>query len=178
MKKGLVRMRRLAWCVAFLAATSFAWAAHPDTNPMNYDSQVREAYERFYNLDFPAAIDRFERFHGEHPGDPQATAYLLEAVLFRELYEQDLLDTTFYANDGFLTGRHATRENPQARDRMRFSHAAGSAVSSAPTWPWCKGTSVAGSSWPQRPGKTKSTHCSWTRTTSTPSSWWVSISTW
>ena len=118
MKKGLVRIRRLAWCVAFLAAASFAWAAHPDTNPMNYDSQVREAYERFYNLDFPAAIDRFERFHAEHPGDPQATAYLLEAVLFRDLYEQDLLDTTFYANDGFLTGRHATRENPQARDRI------------------------------------------------------------
>src|ERR1035437_1917973 len=111
-------MRRLVWCVAFLAATSFAWAAHPDTNPMNYDSQVGEAYERFYNLDFPAAIERFERFHAEHPGDPQATAYLLEAVLFKDLYEQDLLDTTFYANDGFLTGRHATRENPQARDRI------------------------------------------------------------
>jgi len=29
-------------------------------------------------------------------------------VLFQELYRQDLLDTTFYANDGFLTGRHAT----------------------------------------------------------------------
>jgi tetratricopeptide (TPR) repeat protein len=28
------------------------------------------------------------------------------------------MDTTFYANDGFLTGRHATQEDPKARDRI------------------------------------------------------------
>jgi hypothetical protein len=28
------------------------------------------------------------------------------------------LDTTFYANDGFLTGRHATSEDPKTRDRI------------------------------------------------------------
>ena len=53
-----------------------------------------------------------------HPGDPQPTVLLLNAVLFQELYRLDLLDTTFYANDGFLTGRHATQEDPQARDRI------------------------------------------------------------
>jgi hypothetical protein len=37
---------------------------------------------------------------------------LLDAVIFQELYRLDLLDTTFYANDGFLTGRHATEEDP------------------------------------------------------------------
>src|SRR6185437_983623 len=62
--------------------------------------------------------ERFERFHEEHPGDPQATAYLLNAVIFQELYRQDLLDTTFYANDGFLTGRHVTEEDPKVRDRV------------------------------------------------------------
>ena len=39
-------------------------------------------------------------------------------MLFQELYRQDMLDTTFYANDGFLTGRHATSEDPKARDRI------------------------------------------------------------
>ena len=53
-----------------------------------------------------------------HPGDPQATALLLNAVIFQELYRLDLLDTTFYANDGFLTGRHATEEDPKTRDRI------------------------------------------------------------
>jgi hypothetical protein len=107
---------------ALLGATGLASAVpqnrRVDTNAMNYDPQVREAFHYFYNLDFPEAVGRFEHFHAEHPGDPQATTYLLEAVLFQELYRQDLLDTTFYANDGFLTGRHATREDAQARDRI------------------------------------------------------------
>jgi hypothetical protein len=69
-------------------------------------------------LDYPGAVDRFQRFHAAHPGDPHGTALLLDAVLFQELYRQDLLDTTFYANDGFLTGRHATSEDPKTRDRI------------------------------------------------------------
>lgn len=111
-------MRRFALEVALLAFASLAWASGADTNPMNYDPQVREAYKHFYNLDYTGAVQRFERIRAEHPADPQATAYLLEAVLFQELYRQDLLDTTFYANDGFLTGRHATRDDPEARKRI------------------------------------------------------------
>lgn len=88
------------------------------TNPMNFDPPVREAYHYFYLLDYPAAVQRFERIHEEHPGDPHATTMLLEAVVFQELYRQDLLDTTFYANDGFLTGKHATDEDPKKRDEI------------------------------------------------------------
>ena len=43
---------------------------------------------------------------------------LLDAVVFQELYRQDLLDTTFYSNDGFLTGKHATDEDPAKRDEI------------------------------------------------------------
>ncbi len=43
---------------------------------------------------------------------------LLDAIVFQELYRQDLLDTTFYANDGFLSGRHATQEDPKKRDEI------------------------------------------------------------
>ena len=101
-----------------LAASSLGWASEAHTNPLNRDPLVRDAYEHFYNLDYPGAVERFERFHAAHPGDPQATALLLDAVLFQELYRLDLLDTTFYANDGFLTGRHATAEDPATRDRI------------------------------------------------------------
>ena len=125
MDKGPVRSRNQAVGALLLALvglvlTGVASAAqsHVDTNPMNNDPQVREAFHYFYNLDFPQAVGRFEHIHAEHPGDPQAVTYLLEAELFQELYRQDLLDTTFYANDGFLTGRHAIREDPQARDRI------------------------------------------------------------
>ncbi|MBS1805245.1 MAG: tetratricopeptide repeat protein [Acidobacteria bacterium] len=88
------------------------------TNAMNLDPQVREAYHYFYLLDYPAAVQRFQRIHQQHPGDPHATTMLLEAVVFQELYRQDLLDTTFYANDGFLTGKHATDEDPKKRDEI------------------------------------------------------------
>lgn len=112
------RLLRIVAFVIVIGLCKTGWAADVDTNPMNYDPQVREAYQHFYNLDYPGAVTLFERFHDEHPGDAQATAYLLNAVLFQELYRQDLLDTTFYANDGFLSGRHATQEDPKQRDRI------------------------------------------------------------
>jgi hypothetical protein len=111
-------MRGLGWSVLLLAAASLGWAAGVHTNPLNRDPLVREAFEHFYDLDYPGAIERFEHFHAAHPGDPQGTVLLLDAALFQELYRQDLLDTTFYATDGFLTGRHATQEDPRTRDRI------------------------------------------------------------
>src|SRR5208337_3002391 len=119
--RSFFRPRRLAGLLLvpltfFLPLAGRAGQVH--TNPMNLDPQVREAYEHFYNLDYPGAVDRFERYHQAHPGDPQAAVMLLNAVLFQELYREDLLDTTFYANDGFLTGRHATSEDPRVRDRI------------------------------------------------------------
>lgn len=103
--------------IVWILTGELAWAK-VDTNPMNYDPQVREAYEHFYNLDYAGAVERFEKFHEEHPGDPQATAYLLNAVVFQELFRQDLLDTTFYATDGFLSGKHATEEDPKVTERV------------------------------------------------------------
>lgn len=118
LKTGSCWMRRLVWGALLLGAASLGAATGVHTNPLNRDPLVREAFDHFYNLDYPGAIERFERFHAMHPGDPQGTALLLDAVLFQELYRQDLLDTTFYANDGFLTGRHATQEDAKTRDRI------------------------------------------------------------
>jgi outer membrane protein assembly factor BamD (BamD/ComL family) len=84
------------WCGVVLAAVAAtAWAGEVHTNPLNLDPLVKEAYAHFYDLDYPGAVERFERFHAAHSGDPQATAMLLEAMVFQELYREDLLDTTF-----------------------------------------------------------------------------------
>jgi len=121
-RPGLKRTgKRRDWqvaCLVWLCMTSSGLAAGVHSNPLNNDPLVKEARACFYQLDYQGAADRFREFHEQHPGDPQPTAMLLEALLFQELYRQDLLDTTFYANDGFLTGRHATQEDPKTRERL------------------------------------------------------------
>ena len=118
MRKGLFRIHSLAWGAILLAAASLNAVSETHTDPLNRDPLVREAFDHFYQLDFEGEVELFERLHTMHPGDPQGTAFLLEAVVFQELYRQDLLDTTFYANDGFLSGNHATTEDPKTRDRI------------------------------------------------------------
>ncbi len=105
-----------------LQSVSSAGAAAllPDVhaNPLYADPSVRDAYEHFYVLDYPSCVAELKKVQEAHPGDPGATAMLLEARVFEELYRQDLLDTTFYANDGFLTGKHPTPEDPATRDQI------------------------------------------------------------
>jgi hypothetical protein len=76
------------------------------TDPLNLAPPVRQAYEQFYILDYDGALARFEKIQADHPTDPIAVDYVLDCTLFKELYRLDLMDTTFYAHDGFLTGKH------------------------------------------------------------------------
>jgi tetratricopeptide (TPR) repeat protein len=89
-----------------------------DTNPLNLDPLVRQAFERFYILDYDGALARFEKVQEENPDNPLAVDYVLDAVIFRELYRLDLLDTTFYAHDGFLNGKHAVAATPGVAERV------------------------------------------------------------
>ena len=104
--------------IALGCAAAVAGAAEIHSHPLHQDATVREAYQHFYVLDYPAAVELLEKVRAAHPGDPGATAFLLEARVFEELYRQDLLDTTFYANDGFLTGKHPMPEDNAIRDRI------------------------------------------------------------
>ena len=78
-------------------------AAH--TDPINLTPAVREAHEHFYNLDYDGALSRFEEVLRQNPQNPMANSYVLMTLVFRELYHQDLLDTTYYAHDSFLTSK-------------------------------------------------------------------------
>lgn len=108
----------LACALALLAFASTSRADQVHTNGLNHEPLVREAYDRFYQLDYSGAVARFEQFHTQHPGDPQGTALLLNAVLFQELYRLDLLDTSFYSNDGFASGKRPNGQDPKVRDRI------------------------------------------------------------
>ena len=106
-------------CSAFAASLAAQPAAQPiHADALHDDPLVRQAYQSFYNLDYPTCVADLEKLRTAHPRDPSAAAFLLEARVFEELYRQDLLDTTFYANDGFLTGKHPTPEDTAVRDRI------------------------------------------------------------
>lgn len=90
-----------------------------DTNPLNRNPLVQEGFRYYYNMDYDPALARFRRVQAEHPNDPIATDYILYVTIFQELFRLDLLDTTFYANDGFLTGKHTVVEDPKVRDEVK-----------------------------------------------------------
>ena len=88
------------------------------TDPLNLDPVVHEGYQRFYILDYEGALSRFESILATHPQNPMASNYVLLIMVFRELYHQDLLDTTYYAHDSFLTSKRSVPVPQPIRDRI------------------------------------------------------------
>jgi tetratricopeptide (TPR) repeat protein len=114
-------LNSLAYLLVFLSATGRSAVTTPsgvDTNPLNLDLTVRQAFDRFYILDYDGALTRFEKIQNQNPDNPLAVDYVLDTVLFRELYRLDLLDTTLYAHDGFLSGKHAVARDPAVAERV------------------------------------------------------------
>lgn len=96
-----------------MLGSSRALAGEVDTAALNRTAEVQKGFRCFDNMDYGCALGVFERVRSEHQGDPLATDYLLNVRVFAELNELDLLDTTFYATDGFLSGRHAVAANAE-----------------------------------------------------------------
>src|ERR1035437_941961 len=96
-----------------------------DTDALNLAPEVQAAYQHFYDLDYATAQTLFEKIAAEHPDDPMAIDYVLNNAVFRELYRLDLLDTTLYVEDGFLSGKHPVTENVQATRQIQnlYQHA-------------------------------------------------------
>jgi tetratricopeptide (TPR) repeat protein len=95
-------------------------AAQPitHTDPLNLTPPVRQSLQYFYNLNFDAALKIQEQVAQQHPNDPMAWNYPLTTVIFHELYNQDLLDTTYYAHNSFLTARRQIDVPPATRARI------------------------------------------------------------
>ena len=93
-------------------------AADLHTDPLNLDPMVRDGFQHFYNLDYEGSLQRFETVLKAHPQNPMAMDYVLTVVIFRELYHQDLLDTTYYAHDSFLSSKRNVDVPPAIRQRI------------------------------------------------------------
>jgi len=102
------------------AAQTKADGAVQHTDPLNFDPMVRDAYEHFYTLDFDGALSRSGAVLKAHPQEPMAYGYELMFTVFRELYHQDLLDTTYYAHDNFLTSKRNVPIPAATRQRIEW----------------------------------------------------------
>lgn len=91
---------------------------NPHTDPIDFDPAVQDGLTRFYNLDYDAAISRFEKTMETHPADPMPYALDEMAYIFRALYHQDLLDTTYYAHDSFLTNQRKVEIPANERNKI------------------------------------------------------------
>ena len=106
--------------LAALLATTLAAAQAPalHTDPLNLDPQIKQSMQDFYNLDYDAALKIQEQVAQQHPNDPMAWDYVLTTLVFRELYHQDLLDTTYYAHDSFLNTKRTVDVPQSTRTRI------------------------------------------------------------
>ncbi|HWY68103.1 MAG TPA: hypothetical protein VNX88_05530 [Terriglobales bacterium] len=111
-----------ALLVTGLSNCPSAWGSSPASIPAvtyhaDQDPQVKLALDDFYNLEYDKAVSEFERIEKAHPEDPFAVVHVLQATVFRELYRLNLLDTTLYAHDGFLSGK-AVNGDPAVRTQV------------------------------------------------------------
>ena len=116
-------MRRAVFCslvaIVFAGMTVVLNASTTlHTDPLNTDPVVRDGLTHFYNLDYEGALSRFESVQRAHPDSPMAMDYILTVVIFRELYHQDLLDTTYYAHDSFLSSKRNVDVPAATRQRI------------------------------------------------------------
>jgi tetratricopeptide (TPR) repeat protein len=109
-----------ATCACAKPVTSARNDVAQHTDPLNLDPLVRDGYERFYILDYDGALSRFDAVLKAHPNDPMAYGYVQMVTVFRELYNQDLLDTTYYAHDSFLTSKRSVNVAPATLQRIEY----------------------------------------------------------
>ena len=96
-----------------LAADPTVSTAFRPSDPLN-----QAAFEHYYNLDYDAAIQDFERILASHPNDPFAVNHLLSAIQVRELYRMGAMTTGEYANDSFIGQAHRPAD-PAQKQRIK-----------------------------------------------------------
>jgi tetratricopeptide (TPR) repeat protein len=98
------------------AALLIACAALAAASPPAVDELVRQGFENFYNLDYPEAIDNFEKALALDPPDPELHNHLAQALLYGELYRDGALDSQLVTgNNSFV--RRARMEPPAGLER-------------------------------------------------------------
>ena len=97
-------------CLA--AAPTISTALRPP-DPLN-----SAAFEHYYNVDYDAAVQDFERIMARHPNDAFALNHLLSAIQVRELYRMGAMNSGEYSNDNFIGQAHRPAD-PAQKERIK-----------------------------------------------------------
>jgi hypothetical protein len=97
-------------CLA--AAPTISTALRPP-DPLN-----SAAFEHYYNVDYDAAVQYFERILARHPNDAFALNHLLSAIQVRELYRMGAMNSGEYSNDNFIGQAHRPAD-PAQKERIK-----------------------------------------------------------
>jgi tetratricopeptide (TPR) repeat protein len=123
--RSLFRYRPALTAIMLLVLASACLAADPAAStpfrPTDFrpsDPLNQAAFEHYYNLDYDAAIQDFERILARHPNDPFAVNHLLSAIQVRELYRMGAMNTGEYSNDSFIGQAHRPAD-PAQKERIK-----------------------------------------------------------
>jgi hypothetical protein len=76
------------------------------------------AFEHYYNIDYDAAVQDFEKILARHPNDAFALNHLLSAIQVRELYRMGAMNSGEYSNDNFIGQAHRPAD-PAQKQRIK-----------------------------------------------------------
>ena len=82
------------------------------------DALNQAAFEHYYNVDYDAAVQDFERILARHPNDAFALNHLLSAIQVRELYRMGAMNSGEYSNDNFIGQAHRPAD-PAQKQRIK-----------------------------------------------------------
>jgi hypothetical protein len=112
-RPALTAITLLALAQVCLAADPAGTAALRPPDPLN-----QAAFEHYYNLDYDAAIQDFEKIAARHPNDPLALNHLLSTIQVRELYRMGAMNSGEYSNDNFIGQAHRPAD-PAQKERIK-----------------------------------------------------------
>jgi len=101
-----------------LVRTCLAAAPTVSTGFRPPDALNSAAFDHYYNVDYDAAVQDFERILARHPNDPFALNHLLSAIQVRELYRMGAMNSGEYSNDNFIGQAHRPAD-PAQKERIK-----------------------------------------------------------
>ncbi len=114
------RHRLALVAITLLVLARVCLAADPASSTVfrRADALNQAAFEHYYNLEYDAAIQDFERILARHPNDAFAVNHLLSAIQVRELYRMGAMNSGEYSNDSFIGEAHRPAD-PAQKERIK-----------------------------------------------------------